>query len=57
WAYVRSHNFTTSAWGILSGSGFNPNVNYELGILFPLCNENEVGSIMFQASTEEVCSS
>ncbi|KAI6046605.1 tyrosyl-DNA phosphodiesterase-domain-containing protein [Pisolithus marmoratus] len=45
WAYVGSHNFTPSAWGTLSGSGFNPvlnNVNYELGILFPLYNEKEV---------------
>jgi tyrosyl-DNA phosphodiesterase-1 len=31
WAYVGSHNFTPSAWGTLSGSGFNPvlNVSYE----------------------------
>ncbi|KAG1777981.1 tyrosyl-DNA phosphodiesterase-domain-containing protein [Suillus placidus] len=39
WAYVGSHNFTPSAWGTLSGSGFNPVlnvVNYELGIIFPL---------------------
>jgi len=39
WAYVGSHNFTPSAWGTLSGSGFNPVlnvVNYELGIVFPL---------------------
>ncbi|KAI6021080.1 hypothetical protein EDC04DRAFT_2575753 [Pisolithus marmoratus] len=45
WAYVGSHNFTPSAWGTLSGSGFNPvlsNVNYELGILFPSYNEKEV---------------
>lgn len=45
WTYVGSHNFTPSAWGTLSGSGFNPvlnNVNYELGILFPLYNEQEV---------------
>ncbi|KIK15083.1 hypothetical protein PISMIDRAFT_336014 [Pisolithus microcarpus 441] len=45
WAYVGSHNFTPSAWGTLSGSGFNPilnNVNYELGILFPLYSEQEV---------------
>ncbi|KAI6134297.1 tyrosyl-DNA phosphodiesterase-domain-containing protein [Pisolithus croceorrhizus] len=45
WAYVGSHNFTPSAWGTLSGSGFNPtlnNVNYELGILFPLYSNREV---------------
>lgn len=45
WAYVGSHNFTPSAWGTLSGSGFNPvlnNVNYELGILFPLYSEEEI---------------
>ncbi|KAF5376628.1 hypothetical protein D9615_007854 [Tricholomella constricta] len=42
WAYVGSHNFTPSAWGTLSGSGFNPILNisnYELGIMFPLKNE------------------
>ena len=27
WAYVGSHNFTPSAWGTLSGSGFNPILN------------------------------
>lgn len=27
WAYVGSHNFTPSAWGNLSGSGFNPTLN------------------------------
>ncbi|KAF8637115.1 hypothetical protein AX17_003019 [Amanita inopinata Kibby_2008] len=39
WAYVGSHNFTSSAWGTLSGSSFNPTLNisnYELGIVFPL---------------------
>ncbi|KAF9228232.1 phospholipase D/nuclease [Gyrodon lividus] len=44
WAYVGSHNFTPSAWGTLSGSGFNPVlniVNYELGILFPLYEEED----------------
>jgi tyrosyl-DNA phosphodiesterase 1 len=32
YAYVGSHNFTPSAWGTLSGSGFTPtlNVNYLL---------------------------
>ncbi|KAH0833851.1 hypothetical protein J3R83DRAFT_11017 [Lanmaoa asiatica] len=45
WAYVGSHNFTPSAWGTLSGSGFNPTlnvVNYELGIVFPLYEEKDV---------------
>ena len=27
WVYVGSHNFTPSAWGTLSGSGFNPTLN------------------------------
>ncbi|KAJ7459408.1 tyrosyl-DNA phosphodiesterase-domain-containing protein [Mycena galericulata] len=39
WLYVGSHNFTASAWGTLSGSGFNPvlNVtNYELGVVLRL---------------------
>lgn len=27
WAYVGSHNFTPSAWGTLSGTGFNPILN------------------------------
>jgi tyrosyl-DNA phosphodiesterase 1 len=27
WAYVGSHNFTPSAWGTLSGSGFTPILN------------------------------
>ncbi|KIJ61757.1 hypothetical protein HYDPIDRAFT_183128 [Hydnomerulius pinastri MD-312] len=45
WAYVGSHNFTPSAWGTLSGSGFSPVlniVNYELGVLFPLYGEEDV---------------
>ncbi|KAF8264858.1 tyrosyl-DNA phosphodiesterase-domain-containing protein [Lactarius quietus] len=45
YAYVGSHNFTPSAWGTLSGSGFTPvlNVtNYELGIVFPLKDEAEI---------------
>ncbi|KAB5588884.1 Tyrosyl-DNA phosphodiesterase [Ceratobasidium theobromae] len=39
WLYVGSHNFTPSAWGNLSGSGFTPIMNlsnYELGIVMPL---------------------
>ena len=27
YAYVGSHNFTPSAWGTLSGSGFTPILN------------------------------
>ncbi|KAH8822703.1 tyrosyl-DNA phosphodiesterase-domain-containing protein [Flagelloscypha sp. PMI_526] len=45
YAYIGSHNFTPSAWGNLSGSGFNPilNVkNYELGVVFPLFSEKDV---------------
>ncbi|CAL1698618.1 unnamed protein product [Somion occarium] len=45
WAYVGSHNFTPSAWGTLSGSGFNPilnNTNFELGIVFPLRRAEEL---------------
>ncbi|CAL1698599.1 unnamed protein product [Somion occarium] len=45
WAYVGSHNFTPSAWGTLSGSGFNPilnNTNFELGIVFPLRSAEEL---------------
>lgn len=30
WAYVGSHNFTPSAWGTLSGSGFRPTLNVRL---------------------------
>lgn len=30
WAYVGSHNFTPSAWGNLSGSGFNPTLNVSM---------------------------
>ncbi|KAI3619979.1 tyrosyl-dna phosphodiesterase domain protein [Moniliophthora roreri] len=45
WAYIGSHNFTPSAWGTLSGSSFNPVMNirnYELGIVFPLKNQQDV---------------
>jgi tyrosyl-DNA phosphodiesterase-1 len=33
WAYVGSHNFTPSAWGTLSDSGFNPVLNVSQFIL------------------------
>ncbi|KAH9966318.1 tyrosyl-DNA phosphodiesterase-domain-containing protein [Lactifluus volemus] len=49
YVYVGSHNFTPSAWGTLSGSGFTPvlNVtNYELGIIFPLKNEAEMKQVV-----------
>ncbi|TFY58186.1 hypothetical protein EVG20_g8248 [Dentipellis fragilis] len=45
WTYVGSHNFTPSAWGTLSGSGFTPVMNitnYELGIVLPLHSEADV---------------
>ncbi|THU84141.1 phospholipase D/nuclease [Dendrothele bispora CBS 962.96] len=52
WVYVGSHNFTPSAWGTISGSGFNPvlNVkNYELGIVFPVRSQAEIDRIaLFQ---------
>jgi tyrosyl-DNA phosphodiesterase-1 len=39
WAYVGSHNFTPSAWGTLSGSGFNPvlNVSHQNSLFPMLC--------------------
>ncbi|KAH9969957.1 tyrosyl-DNA phosphodiesterase-domain-containing protein [Russula compacta] len=49
YAYVGSHNFTPSAWGTLSGSGFTPilNVtNYELGIVFPLKDQADVDRVV-----------
>ncbi|KAJ7851502.1 hypothetical protein B0H14DRAFT_2444939 [Mycena olivaceomarginata] len=45
WLYVGSHNFSVSAWGALSGSGFNPVlnvVNYELGIVLRLERPEDV---------------
>ncbi|KAI0056848.1 phospholipase D/nuclease, partial [Artomyces pyxidatus] len=48
WAYVGSHNFTPSAWGNLSGSGFTPIMNitnYELGVVFPLHGEDEMNAV------------
>ena len=35
WIYVGSHNFTPSAWGTLSGSGFNPTLNVSRRVLHP----------------------
>ncbi|TFY75145.1 hypothetical protein EWM64_g8867 [Hericium alpestre] len=48
WAYVGSHNFTPSAWGTLSGSGFSPVLNisnYEIGIVLPLHSAAEVDKV------------
>ncbi|EIW56343.1 phospholipase D/nuclease [Trametes versicolor FP-101664 SS1] len=48
WVYVGSHNFTPSAWGTLSGSGFNPSLNinnYELGVVIPLHTQEEVDKV------------
>ncbi|KAJ7257561.1 tyrosyl-DNA phosphodiesterase-domain-containing protein [Mycena haematopus] len=45
WLYVGSHNFTPSAWGTLSGSGFSPILtvsNYELGVVMRLDTSEEV---------------
>ncbi|KAI0772326.1 phospholipase D/nuclease [Trametes elegans] len=45
WVYVGSHNFTPSAWGTLSGTGFNPTLNinnYELGVVIPLRSQDEM---------------
>ncbi|KAL4252985.1 tyrosyl-DNA phosphodiesterase family protein [Abortiporus biennis] len=49
WVYIGSHNFTPSAWGTLSGSGFNPTLNvtnFELGILVSLRTEEELNNIV-----------
>ncbi|KAI0325269.1 phospholipase D/nuclease [Cubamyces sp. BRFM 1775] len=49
WLYVGSHNFTPSAWGTLSGSGFSPvlNINnYELGIVLPLRSQEEIDRLV-----------
>jgi len=37
YAYVGSHNFTPSAWGTLSGSGFTPTLNVNYLLLSPGC--------------------
>lgn len=37
WVYVGSHNFTPSAWGTLSGSGFNPALNVSRALLASIC--------------------
>lgn len=36
WAYVGSHNFTLSAWGILSGSSSNPTLTVRFPNSLPL---------------------
>ncbi|KAI9058657.1 phospholipase D/nuclease [Trametes sanguinea] len=48
WLYMGSHNFTPSAWGTLSGSGFTPTLNvtnYELGIVIPLRTQADVDKV------------
>jgi len=48
WAYIGSHNFTPSAWGTLSGSGFNPILNisnYELGVVLLITDTKEADCI------------
>ncbi|KAF6750434.1 tyrosyl-DNA phosphodiesterase-domain-containing protein [Ephemerocybe angulata] len=48
WIYVGSHNFTPSAWGTMSGTGFTPILNisnYEVGIVFPVKDEAEANKI------------
>jgi len=48
WVYVGSHNFTPAAWGNLSGTLSKPFLNifnYELGIVFPLKNEQEANDV------------
>jgi len=48
WAYIGSHNFTPSAWGTLSGTGFTPSlniVNYEMGIVIPLQNAEQADQV------------
>ncbi|KAJ6580791.1 tyrosyl-DNA phosphodiesterase-domain-containing protein [Mycena capillaripes] len=47
WMYVGSHNFTSPAWGNLSGSADAPvlNVNnYELGVVIPLLTAEDVNA-------------
>ncbi|SJL01230.1 uncharacterized protein ARMOST_04548 [Armillaria ostoyae] len=50
WGYLGSHNFTPSAWGTLSGSAFRPVLNiknYEIGIVFPIKNEEALEKVTF----------
>ena len=37
YAYVGSHNFTPSAWGTLSGSGYTPILNVSACDFLPIC--------------------
>ena len=41
WLYTGSHNFTPSAWGTLSGSGFTPVLN--ACVLSPSSDRGPVG--------------
>ena len=38
WAYVGSHNFTPSAWGTLSGTGFSPVLNVSYAYYHGMCD-------------------
>jgi tyrosyl-DNA phosphodiesterase-1 len=38
YAYVGSHNFTPSAWGTLSGSGFTPTLNVVICLFHQVSN-------------------
>ncbi|KAJ7726217.1 hypothetical protein B0H16DRAFT_1593009 [Mycena metata] len=47
WIYVGSHNFTPSAWGSMTGSGFSPVLtvtNYELGVILRLETEEDAAA-------------
>lgn len=63
WVYVGSHNFTPSAWGTLSGSGFNPVLNVCRALLVSFCvfthrrsqiNNYELGVVIPLHSLEEI---
>ena len=49
WIYVGSHNFTPSAWGNMSGTGFTPILNVSNSFTCPL-----MGLTMAQISNYEV---
>ncbi|KAJ7153284.1 hypothetical protein C8R46DRAFT_1357181 [Mycena filopes] len=52
WIYIGSHNFTPSAWGSLTGSGFSPVLtvtNYELGVILRLeTPEDEAAAVAWE---------
>lgn len=43
YAYVGSHNFTPSAWGTLSGSGFTPVLNVSISAMWRASAQNQSG--------------